>query len=90
MNTPDTGDGVSNTQAAALNLHSDVSKVDGVVPEVRCDVSNPHTASPEVGNEHLDPLTTASNIPYNTSKSREGADDQNRAVSTTRILFVTQ
>ena len=90
MNTPDTGDGALNTQTAALNLHSDVSNIDGMVPEVRRDVSNPHTASPEVRNNHVDPLMTTSKIPYSISKDREGADDRNRAVSTTYILPVTE
>ena len=90
MNTPDAGDGTLNTQTAALNLHSDVSNIDGVVPEDRRDVSNIHTASPEVRNEHVDPLMTAPKIPCTISKDREGADDRNRAVSATYILPVTE
>jgi hypothetical protein len=59
-------------------------------PGVRHDVSNTQPIVSDVRSDVANTRTTASDIHRSKLKSREGADGQNQAVSTTRTLPVTE
>ena len=83
-------DAAANKHTAVSDDHRDISNTELIISDVRHDVSDTHPVVSDVLSDITNIRTVVSGTHRTKLKSREGADDQNRAVSTTRTLTVTE
>ena len=86
----DTHQDAANKHTTASDVHSDTSNAKVIVPGVRREVSNTSPIVSGVRSDISSTPTVVSDIHRNKLKSRDGVDDRNQAVSTTRTLSVTE
>jgi len=100
----DSRHGIANAHDIVSGIHRDGPDADTTAPDVRHDVSNDRPIVSEVHRDAVDLLpivsevqknavntgTIVSNIHHSALKTHGGKDGQDRAVSTTRILLVTE
>ena len=86
VDTRVTGSDATNKHTAVTDVHRAVTTAETIVSGVRHDASNTKPIVSGVQSDVASTRTTPSDIHLGKLKSREGADGQNRVVSTTHTL----
>ena len=86
----DTHQDAANKHTTVSDIRNDPSDAKDIVPDIHSEVSNTSPIVSGVRSGIASTPTVVSDIHRNKLKSRDGVDDRNQAVSTTRTLLVTE